>query len=132
MTKKPDNVVFNEELQQYDAFKLSYPTNIGGFKFDKGKSDITRNSQSSNAHSIIRNKIIELIEEVNNVKQLYDLNEFVYNCIYNFEPKVGETYHIYRNDFGECFLSIINPNEWDKDFVMSVKLNSDYVWNRII
>jgi hypothetical protein len=64
-------------------------------------------------------------------KETIELNERIYNCTYNFEPKIGQTYHIYRNTKGEEFLSIILPSEWNMEHVISVRLNSDSVWKKI-
>jgi hypothetical protein len=55
----------------------------------------------------------------------YKWNELVYNAKFSFEPAIGETYHLYLGDDGIEFLSLIDPNEWNKEFIASFKLNSD-------
>jgi hypothetical protein len=52
----------------------------------------------------------------------------VYNAKFAFEPVIGETYHMYLGDDGIEFLSLIAPNEWNKEFIGSFKLNSDKKW----
>ena len=56
------------------------------------------------------------------------INEFIYNSRYSFEPVIGETYHLYEDKFGNYFLSLISPNEWNKIHVVSVRLNSEHKW----
>ena len=46
-------------------------------------------------------------------------------------PKIGEIYHIYRRNNGQEFMSLIGPFEWNQQYVMSVRLNSDSVWKKI-
>ena len=46
----------------------------------------------------------------------------IYNSTYSFEPVVGKIYHLYYGNNGEKFLSLISPNEWDKEHIVSVKL----------
>ena len=55
----------------------------------------------------------------------YEWNQLVYNAKFSFEPIIVEIYHLYRDHNGEDFLSLISPNEWNKEHIGSFRLNSD-------
>ena len=74
--KKPDNVVFNNEIQKYDAALKPYAK-------------------------------------------------------FNFEPIIGEVYHLYKRENGETFLSIIAPEECNFHALGSFYLNADQIWEKI-
>jgi hypothetical protein len=38
---------------------------------------------------------------------------------------IGEIYHLYRDAAGVNFLSLISPQEWNKEHIGTFKLNSD-------
>ena len=60
----------------------------------------------------------------------YEWNQLVYNAKFSFEPIIGEVYHLYRDKTGEDFLSLISPNEWNKEHIGSFRLNSDKKWEK--
>ena len=51
-----------------------------------------------------------------------------YNSKFSFEPVIGEIYHLYRDAQGFDFLSLIAPQEWNKEHIGTFKLNSDKKW----
>ena len=73
-------------------------------------------------------KFNELKQEYEKLIEEFQWNELVYNAKFSFEPVVGEIYHMYTNDEGIHFLSIIAPHEWNKEYVATLKLNSDKKW----
>lgn len=106
-TKKPDNVVDEPNL-------MPYPTNVGAPAFVptnipiwKGVRAGELNTDFKNRYSNIQNQLDELNEDV-------EINTILYTSKYNFEPKVGEPYHLYLNDDDEPFLSLIDEDEWGK------------------
>jgi hypothetical protein len=44
---------------------------------------------------------------------------------FSFEPVIGEIYHLYRDAAGLNFLSLIGPQEWNKEHIGTFKLNSE-------
>ncbi len=60
--------------------------------------------------------------------------EFIYKSEINFEPRIGQTYHLYQNN-GTCFLSLIAPEEWfpsyKEKYLATVKLLPDKTWDLI-
>ena len=54
----------------------------------------------------------------------------VYSADFKFEPIVGNTYFLYQGN-KSTFLSLIEPNQWEKKHLGTYRLNSDYKWERI-
>jgi hypothetical protein len=55
----------------------------------------------------------------------------IYNSKFSFEPVIGEIYHLYVGNEGSHFLSLIPPNEWNKEHIGTFQLNSDKKWVKI-
>lgn len=130
-TQKPDNVVYSDE-KGYNASMLLYATSVGApaIKTDDVVAWKTRgihqvNKEFENKFDELKLKYLKLMEE-------YEWNNLVYNAKFSFEPVVGETYHMYQAENGTHFLSLIGPNEWNKEHLASFKLNSDKKWVKIV
>ena len=125
--KKPDNVVFSEE-KGYNASLLPYATSTGApvIKMDDVVSWKSRGI--SNVNKEFENKFNELKAQYQNLVNEYEWNELVYSSRFAFEPVIGEVYHLYRGDDGINFLSLISPEEWNKEHIGTFKLNSDKKW----
>ena len=77
-------------------------------------------------------------DRVQKLKEVYDIileelrwNEVVYKSEINFEPLIGEVYHLYKKKDGGNFLSLIDPLQWDKELIGSFKLNSELKWEKL-
>ena len=125
--KRPDNIVFSDE-QGYNASLLPYATNVGAplIKIDDLVSWKSRGI--SNVNKEFENKFNELKMQYQNLIEEFEWNELVYSSRFSFEPVIGEVYHLYRGDDGINFLSLISPNEWNKEHIGTFKLNSDKKW----
>jgi hypothetical protein len=126
-SKIPDNVVFSKE-NGYNANSLAYPTSVGApaIKID----DIVdwKNKGVRNVNKEFASKFNELKVQYEKLMQEYEWNEIVYNAKFSFEPVMGEIYHLYLRDDGTNFLSLINPENWNKEHIGSFKLNSNKKW----
>lgn len=122
--EKPDNVADNPGILPYGsnigapAIKLE---NIGGWK--------QKNVEKVNKRIVQRYQ--ELNEEIQKLVQEYEINQLVYGAKFNFEPVVGEIYHLYSGKNGIPFLSLISPTEWNQPYIGSFKLDSENKWNKI-
>jgi len=125
--ERPDNIVYSEE-KGYHANILPYSTNVGApiIKIDDLVSWKSRGI--SNVNKEFENKFNELKLQYQKLMEEYEWNELVYNARFSFEPVIGEIYHMYRGDDGVNFLSLIGPNEWNKEHIGTFKLNSDKKW----
>ena len=122
--EKPDNVADNPGILPYGsnigapAIKLE---NIGGWK--------QKNVEKVNKRIVQRYQ--ELNEEIQKLVQEYEINQLVYGAKFNFEPVVGEIYHLYNGNDGISFLSLISPTEWNQPYIGSFKLDSENKWIKI-
>jgi hypothetical protein len=129
MTKKyPDNVVYNVDTNTFDANTKSYPTTIGSQKFDPIVVD---KSESLKADKYFNSRLNELKREYESLVNDYQNSKLVYESQYNFQPIVGESYHLYENQNGILFLSIIKPNEWKQKYLGSYLLLNNGVWEKL-
>ena len=71
-SKYPDNIVFNENSESYDASKRSYPTNVGSQKFEPIKLD---KSNSINANNYFDAKFKELRDSYQKLVEDYNWNK---------------------------------------------------------
>jgi hypothetical protein len=74
------------------------------------------------------NKFNELKIQYEKLMQEFEWNELVYNSKFSFEPVIGEIYHLYANNDGTNSLSLIAPNEWNREHIGTFKLNSEKKW----
>lgn len=125
--KKPDNVVFSDE-KGYNASVLPYATNVGAPAIRMDDVVSWKNRNISTVNKEFENKFKELKSQYENLMQEFEFNELVYSAKFSFEPVIGETYHLYTGEDGVNFLSLISPQEWNREHVGTFKLNSDKKW----
>lgn len=130
-SKKPDQVVYNEEEGKYDASLKPYATNVGAPVIIPENISPWKNRGVRQVNDAISAEFEEIRAQYRRLEQRFRDNELVYSSKFSFQPQVGKTYHLYRNTKGENFLSILSPEECDFDHLGSFVLGSDYVWQRV-
>ena len=125
--EKPDNIVFSEE-NGYNAKILPYATSVGAPVIKIGDVVSWKNRGISNVNKEFENKFNELKIQYEKLMEEYEWNELVYNAKFSFEPVIGEIYHLYIAADRTYFLSLIAPQEWNKEHIATFKLNSDKKW----
>jgi len=123
--KKPDNVVFDIQSHEYDSYKKNYPTDLGSPAFD---SSVLKKDNFAFKH--LKAKFDELNSEYKSLLTKLKWNELIYNSEHNFKPIAGEKYHLYKNK-DITFLSIIEPNQWEMEYIGSFKLLANDIWEQI-
>ena len=123
----PDNVVFSEE-NGYNANILPYASNVSAPVIKVDDIVAWKSRGIHNVNKEFESKFNELKAAYKKLMQEYEWNDMVYNAKFSFEPVIGETYHLYNGDDGINFLSLIAPNEWNKKYIATFKLNSDKKW----
>jgi hypothetical protein len=128
--KKPDLVVWDEERGYYQR-ELTYGTNLGApaIKIDDVKG--WKQNQAGSANKYFQKKFEEIQNDFKKLVDEVNWNDLVYSSEYNFIPIVGETYHLYLRDNGVAFLSLIDPNSWNKKFIGSFTLDSGQKWIKV-
>ena len=122
--KKPDNVVFDIQSQEYDSYKKNYPTNLGSPAFD---SSVLKKDNFAFKH--LKAKFDELNTEYKSLLTKLKWNELIYNSEHNFTPIAGEIYHLYKNK-DNTFLSMIDTNQWQMEHIGSFKLLANDIWEK--
>jgi len=129
--KKPDHVVYNEEDKNYDAALKPYATDLGAPVITTDDTAAWINTNIHKVNKQIKARYDELKEEYEALMNKFEYNNLVYSAKFNFEPIVGETYHLYKNKEERPFLSIISPLECGFEHLGSFRLNADKMWETI-
>lgn len=75
----------------------------------------------------MQQKLTEIRETYLAAIDHFNWNKLVYEADINFEPIVGETYHLYEVR-GRKLLSMIGPDQWPHKHLATVRLNVDRQW----
>jgi flavin reductase (DIM6/NTAB) family NADH-FMN oxidoreductase RutF len=130
--KMPDNVVFDKESQKYNASMLPYGTNIGAPKITSSNVSRWKNTGINSFNHFLNSKVDNLKNDYDKLIKEYNLNELLYSASYQFEPIIGQHYHLYsKEESNENFLSLIPPQSWNKPHLGSFTLSSDKVWSKL-
>ena len=130
--KKPDQVVFDEEQQSYDAALKPYATNVGAPAIQVEDVTSWKKRNIHKANKQLKTKYLEIKAQYDAMLEELEYNNLVYSARFNFEPIVGETYHLYRDKKEQPFLSIIAPSDCNFDYIGSFELNSELMWKKIV
>tara|TARA_Y100001972_G_scaffold126922_1_gene182114 strand:- start:626 stop:1021 length:396 start_codon:yes stop_codon:yes gene_type:complete len=131
MSKYPDNVAWDDKEKRWVANILPYASNVGAPVIKPENIDSWRKRGVTKVNHHLETKFLELKDEYNKLVEEFKWNDLVYNAKFNFEPIVGEIYHLYTEEDGKNFLSLISPNEWDKHCLGSFKLETDQKWKKV-
>ena len=129
--KKPDQVVYNTETERYDAFLKPYATDVSAPVITTTDSLAWKNRNINKVNKHIQAKYNELKAAYDLMMQQYEYNNLVYAAKFNFEPIVGDTYHLYKREDNSTFLSIIAPEECNFNSIGSFYLDADGIWHRL-
>lgn len=122
--EKPDNVAENPNI-------LPYGSNVGAPAIKIENLQTWKETRIQKVNKQFENKFEELKNEYEKLVEEHKWNEIIYNSKFNFEPAVGSIYHLYYSKKGEIFLSLIEPKEWNMEFIGSFRYNYDNKWEKI-
>ena len=128
--KYPDNVVYDEE-KGFNSNILPYGTNVGAPAIKMEDISTWKSISVNKVNKQLSSKFNELKEEYQKLVEEYKWNDLVYKSKFNFEPVIGDTYHLYYDGNGYIFLSLITPSEWNRTHIGSFTLNSERKWIKI-
>lgn len=130
--KRPDNVVFDNKTQSYNASILPYGTNVGAPSINLSSVSLWKSQGINHFNHTLKNKFENIKDDYQRLITEYNINELLYKAEYQFEPIIGEVYHLYeRDNKDKVFLSLIPPHKWKRTHLGSFKLGSDKVWIEI-
>ena len=128
--KYPDNIVYDEK-EGFNANILPYGSNVGAPSIKVENIAVWKGVSVNKVNKQFSAKFNELKEEYQKLVEEYQWNDLVYKSKFNFEPVIGETYHLYIGDSGEMFLSLIEPTMWNREHIGSFTLNSERKWIKL-
>jgi len=64
-------------------------------------------------------KAIELKNEYSRLLQEFNINKIIFDSKMNFKPVIGKKYYLYRDKNDVNFMSLIAPEEWKDNTVLS-------------
>ena len=131
-SKIPDNVVFNEKTQQFDAALRPYGTNLVAPMINPSDTVAWKNRCINKLNHKIKSELNELKDQYEALMKEFEFNQLIYDAKFSFEPIIGKCYHLYQRNNGETFLSIIAPHECDFDSLGSFYLNTDHIWEKVV
>ena len=130
--ERPDNIVFDKETQSYNANLLPYGTNIGAPSIGTSNLSRWKTQGVTSFNHVLKSKVEGIKDAYEILVEAYKINELLYNAKYEFEPIIGEVYHLYEKDNrDENFLSLVPPSTWKRKHIGSFKLNSEKVWSEL-
>ena len=96
------------------------PNDLTNFK-SRGISKIERD---------LEQKLIEMREQYLRTIDQFNWNKLIYEAEINFEPVIGQQYHLYEIR-GSYNLSMIPPEEWMYPHLGTFRLNADQQWESV-
>tara|TARA_R110002020_G_scaffold150847_6_gene327731 strand:+ start:1782 stop:2180 length:399 start_codon:yes stop_codon:yes gene_type:complete len=119
------------EIINEGAF-LPYPTSTLSPKITPNDLSTFKSRGISQVERELQLKLIDIREEYIKTIEHYNWNKLVYEAEINFEPVIGNIYHLY-NLRNKRVLSIVDPNEafFGNAHIASFKLNIDKQWELV-
>ncbi len=111
---------------------LPYPTSTLSPKIVPNDLSTFKSRGISQVERELQQKLIKIREEYIEVVDHYNWNKLVYESEINFEPVIGNIYHLY-NLRGKNTLSMIGPDEcfFGDSHLATFKLNIDKQWDLV-
>ncbi|WP_438711063.1 DUF2452 domain-containing protein [Aquimarina muelleri] len=129
--KKPDTVVYDHTTENYDAYLKPYATNLGAPAITTTDTIAWKNTNIHKVNKHVKARYDELKSQYDTLIKEFEYNNLIYNAKFNFEPIVGEIYHLYIDKNEQSFLSIIAPGECNFNHLGSFRLNADKIWKSV-
>lgn len=130
--KKPDLVVYNDVSKKYDAALKPYATNVGAPVIKVTDNIAWKNRSVNKFNHKIKTQYQDIKAQYESLINEIEYNNLIYNAKFTFEPIIGKTYHLYKRNNNETFLSIIAPNQCRFNSLGSFRLNVDQIWEKVV
>ena len=129
--QRPDNVVFDAAENKYTTALKKYATNIGAPAIIQEDMNHWKNIGTSKVNHHLKTQFENIKSKYEEVLELYQWNEIIYQSKFEFEPITGEVYHLYAKDDNSRFLSQIAPHQWNRKHLGSFRLNQDRIFEKM-
>lgn len=130
--KKISDLIVWDETRGYYARELTYGSNVGSPVIRQDDVQTWRLNKVSEVNSNFQAKYEEIKKDVEKLIEDYNWNDLIYSKVqYNFQPSIGNIYHLYERNDLSLFLSMISPESWNQKYIASFRLDSNGKWNKI-
>ncbi|MDB4408820.1 DUF2452 domain-containing protein [Akkermansiaceae bacterium] len=117
------------EIPKNGAF-LPYPSSTLSPKIVPNDLTSFKSRGLSQVEHDLQVKLEEMRHEYIKTIEHFNWNKLVYEADIQFEPIIGETYHLYRMR-QKTILSMIGPDQWNQQHLATFRLNLDRQWELI-
>ena len=128
--KKPDQVVWDPEQEDYIARLLPYASQASGPVIQVPNVDAFKQKGVEKVSKQLQTELEELQSKIKDFVKSASDTQKVYTAKFKFEPLVGETYFLYQGE-NDAYLSLIAPDQWKKKFIGAFRLSSEYKWEEV-
>tara|TARA_B100000287_G_C20008183_1_gene533388 strand:- start:47 stop:421 length:375 start_codon:yes stop_codon:yes gene_type:complete len=102
-------------------------------KSTENEVTVWKEMQKDESNKYFDTKYQEILEEMKELKDAWEVDKWVKNAEITFKPEIGISYYAYERTNGTKFISLIAPTEWDIKkynitFLDTVKINSKGTW----
>lgn len=128
--KKPDQVVWDPEQEDYIARLLPYASQASGPVIQVPNVDAFKQKGVEKVSKQLQTELEELQSKIKDFVKSASDTQKVYTAKFKFEPLVGGTYFLYQGE-KDAYLSLIAPDQWKKKFIGAFRLSSEYKWEEV-
>jgi predicted transcriptional regulator len=142
--KEDDTPFTNIEFFHKQMSVLPYSASVSGAVIKPTQEGVIRHKvltameeQTNMQLDQIRKQVELLAMQAQEIQSRKELSMIVYSAKLNFQPIIGNIYHLYENNDGSYMISMISPNEWGrgaksfKKHHAKVQLLADHTWKEL-
>jgi len=130
--KKISDLIVWDQIRGYYARELTYGSNIGAPSINLQDVHTWKSNKVSEINANFKTKYDEIKKDIEKLIDEYNWNDLIYTKVqFNFQPVMGNIYHLYERKDSSLFLSLISPDSWNQTYVGSFKLDSNSKWIKI-
>lgn len=124
------------QLVDPDAVAKSSKQDIIALAAEIQKADNFIKANACNKLQMIVKQMKFLQKEAENVLLEANLNMKLHHAACNFVKQPGQVYHLYERESGQCYFSMLSPEEWGtsnptQTYKGSYRLEHDHSWTPI-
>ena len=116
----------------YPVSRLSPQHELVDLARQISEADAMVNTRVSAKLKVIADQIKVLQAEAKLVLQEAQQDQLLHRAECNFKRIAGKLYHLYRKVDGQCYFSMLSPDDWKSDppdeYVNSYRLEADMSW----
>jgi hypothetical protein len=133
----------NVEIYHKQMSVLPYSSSVSGAVIKPTEEGVIRHKaltameeQTNMQLEQIRKQIELLALQAQEIQKRKELSMMIYNAKLNFQPVIGQIYHLYEKKDDNLMISMVSPKEWGgsgpfKRHVAKVQLLADHTWKEM-